>query len=102
MGVDEDRKLGGATLRLWSPADIRSNANGMTALVDGGAVDNIALLPLLRRKVKNIICHVAAVAPASDPNYVGHVWWPSCFGCATIAPKKVGVENLNERTQVFE
>lgn len=99
--TDEQRELGGATLPLWSPADITSKDNRDTILADGGAVDNLAMLPLFRRGVKNVICHIAGTTSVNDADFASAAWWPSLFGCAKSAPSAVGVDNLNMRTKVF-
>jgi len=50
-----DDFVGGSRLQLWSPLDIKSEANGNRVVGDGGGGGDIALLALLRRGVKRVI-----------------------------------------------
>lgn len=52
----------GQMLVYWNLWDYQQ---AMLSFVDGGAVDDLAIMPLLRRGVKNII---AAVATHTDPD----------------------------------
>lgn len=88
---------GGVDMHLWSPADITSKNNRPTVLSDGGPIDNAAVLPLLRRGVKTVICHIAVTAPL-DEGHMDAFSWPSLFGCATDSAGKRGG---NVSAQVF-
>eukprot|EP00450_Noctiluca_scintillans_P009407 CAMPEP_0194505744 /NCGR_PEP_ID=MMETSP0253-20130528/33000_1 /TAXON_ID=2966 /ORGANISM="Noctiluca scintillans" /LENGTH=628 /DNA_ID=CAMNT_0039348353 /DNA_START=30 /DNA_END=1916 /DNA_ORIENTATION=+ len=95
------RLLGGEVIPTWSAADLSSPCNGYSLCADGGAVDNCAVLALVRRKVKTIISSLDIVGSPTDPEFVGEVWWPSLFGRATVGvvPSDPGV--LNVRSKVF-
>jgi len=87
---------------MWSAGDLRSANNRAHALADGGATDNLGILPLLRRKVRTIIVHTAQTSAVTQEDFTSTVWWPSLFGRVQVGVGPYGVGHLNSRSQVFE
>lgn len=96
--------IGGPTCELWSPADTTSSNNRVTNIADGGAVDNSAVLALLRRGVQHVVAQIAQQVAVTDPDFTNHVWWPSLFGRATVGMSNTSKDAnaLNTRSQVFD
>lgn len=94
------RFLGGEVLNLWQPADCGHSAEP-TVVADGGACDNMGLLPLLRRGVERIIQVLSITVSVLDPAFMDNVWWPSLFGRATLGLVPGDPGPLNVRAQVF-
>lgn len=103
-GVKTQKLLGGPSLKMFSAADIQGKNNGPMTLGDGGATDNIGILPLVRRKVKTIFVHIAEASEVNNEDFTKTVWWPSLFGCAEIGMWNIGwsADELNKRSQVFK
>jgi len=101
--AEKQQALGYEVLDLWSPADVASKNNRLTNVMDGGPMDNTAILALLRRHCPKIIAQVAELRPATDPAFVEQIWWASLFGRAQVGISRTAADRdeLNERGHVF-
>merc|ERR1712151_611398 len=75
-----DHLLGGATIPLWSPADVDAGYDSVTVAVDGNATDNSGVCALLRRKVKRIIANLSGGVDILSPDFLTTIsWFPDLF-----------------------
>lgn len=102
--TSQQQREGNEVLDLWSPADLHSENNRLTNVMDGGPMDNTAILALLRRGCPRIIASVAEKRPTENPDFPKSIWWAALWGRAHVGISNTAADadELNDRCRVFD